>query len=88
MLRKYFKLLILLVYLNVTISTSPIKISNAQMAKNEIKPKLKEATIVERSVIAKNVNKNFYLIENDLEFLPVENVVTRKKTNLTTTTNY
>jgi 3-dehydroquinate synthase class II len=50
---------------------------------NQIKSKSNESLIVKKS-IAKNSNKNFYLIENDLELLPVENIIIKKKASSVT----
>jgi hypothetical protein len=59
---------------------SPTKISNVLIDINEIKSKSNESPIVKKST-TKNSNKSFYLIENDLELLPVENIITKKKAN-------
>jgi hypothetical protein len=77
-MQQYFKLMIIFSCLLIAITMSPTKIDV-----NQIKSKSNESPIVKKST-AKNSNKNFYLIENDLELLPVENIIIKKKASSVT----
>jgi hypothetical protein len=60
---------------------APTTVKNLKIDNKTTIKSATEAKIVKRSVGAKNINKSFYLIENDLELLPVETIVTKKKTS-------